>query len=375
MPFSTNESLISDIRCGRMVILVDDEDRENEGDLVLAAEHVTPDAINFMARYARGLICMPLTQERCQQIGLTLMVEHSRESQGTRFTVSIDAAHGISTGISAADRARTIRTAASPTASANDFVQPGHIFPLLAESGGVLTRAGHTEAACDITRLAGLQPVAVIVEILNEDGTMARRPNLELFAEQHGLKIGTIANLIRHRLLHEKTITHVGSCRFPTEYGQFTLHGYRNSTDGALHLALAAGMVSAVEPTLVRVHIQDSLHDLTASLRNPSEWALSKALTYAGKTGDNAIVLILRYPEQDQTFIDRIQAYANEDQAPPTQAQLAAEGAADLRTYGIGAQILRDLGVRRMRVMSTPKYLHGISGFELDIVDYLYDTE
>ena len=373
MPFSSNEDLISDIRCGKMVILVDDEDRENEGDLVMAAEYVTPDAINFMARYARGLICMPLSKERCQQIGLTLMVDNNRESQRTRFTVSVDAAQGISTGISAADRAHTISMATSPTAVAHDFVHPGHVFPLQAESGGVLTRAGHTEAACDITRLAGLQSVAVIVEIMNEDGTMARCPQLEEFAKQHGLKIGTIANLIRHRLLHEKTITHTGFCLFPTEYGQFTLHGYKNNTDNALHLVLVAGEIDADQPTVVRVHIQDSLHDLTRSLRNPSEWSLSKALHYIGSIGNNAVVLILRYHEHEQAIIDRINAYANEDQTSPISVPLNDN--ADLRTYGVGAQILRDLGVRRMRIMSAPKFLHGISGFELDIVDYIQNVQ
>ena len=369
MSFSTNEILIADFRAGKMIILVDDEDRENEGDLIMAADCVTPEAINFMARYARGLICMPLTQKRCDQIGLTLMVSNNRESQRTRFTVSIDAAQGITTGISAADRAHTIQLAALPTASASDFVQPGHIFPLLAEPGGVLTRAGHTEAACDLARLAEREQIAVIVEILNEDGTMARRPNLELFAQQHGLNIGTIANLIHYRLLHEKTIIHTASCQLPTEYGEFTLHGYRNNTDDALHLALVAGEILPHEPTLVRVHIQNSLHDLTGSLRTKSEWPLRSALRRAGQTGNNAVVLILRYPEQTEEMINRIHTYADEDN---TESDNPTDRNEDLRTYGVGAQILRDLGVRGMRVLSTPKCLHGISGFGLDIVEYLY---
>ncbi|MCA8973539.1 MAG: 3,4-dihydroxy-2-butanone-4-phosphate synthase, partial [Planctomycetes bacterium] len=277
MNFNTVEELIEDFHAGRMVILVDDEDRENEGDLVMPAVATTPEAINFMARYGRGLICLTLTPERCEQLRLWLMVGDNTESKGTKFTVSVDAARGISTGISAADRAKTILDAVAPDAVPSDLVQPGHVFPLMAEPGGVLTRAGHTEAGCDLAGLAGLEPAAVIVEVLNEDGSMARRPQLEAFAAEHGLKIGTIADLIQYRMLHEKTVVRVGECAMPTEYGEFRLYAFQDRLRRNLHFALVHGQLSPNQPSLVRVHVQDSLTDTFGSRREEGQWPLADA--------------------------------------------------------------------------------------------------
>lgn len=367
MTFDNTAQLIEEFRNGRMVILVDDEDRENEGDLVMPASLTTAEAINFMARYARGLICLPLTEERCEQLGLWLMVGENKEAQGTKFTVSIDAASGISTGISAADRAATIRAAVAAQAKPSDFVQPGHVFPLRAEPGGVLARAGHTEAGCDLARLADLEPAAVVVEILNDDGTMARRPDLERFAASHDLKIGTIADLIHYRMLHEKTVERVGECKLPTRYGDFRLVAFKETTATSVHFALVTGEIRAEEPTLIRVHVQDSLCDLTGSQRGDCGWPISDALGRVSKEG-NGVVVILRHEESAVDLARRIHHYALEDQG---QQQRAVEHSEDLRTYGVGAQILLDLGVRRMRLLSAPKNLRGVSGFGLEVVEYV----
>jgi 3,4-dihydroxy 2-butanone 4-phosphate synthase / GTP cyclohydrolase II len=366
MSFHSTEELIEEFRAGRMVILVDDEDRENEGDLVMPAEQVTPEAINFMARHGCGLICMPITRERCTQLGLWLMVGDNTEAQRTKFTVSIDAADGITTGISAADRAHTIRSAVRSGAKPSDFVQPGHVFPLVAEPGGVLTRAGHTEAGCDLARLAGLEPAAVVVEILNTDGTMARRPDLERFAAEHGLKLGTIAELIQYRMLHEQTVRRLGECALPTRYGEFRLVAYQDM-ERAVHLALVRGEILAEEPVLIRVHVQDSLCDLTGALRRDCGWPVSNALERVAQE-DTGVVLILRNEESDLELARRVRRYELEDQG---QELPGYERKDDLRTYGLGAQILRDLGVRRMRVLSAPKRIHGLSGFGLEVVEYL----
>ncbi|MES9844018.1 MAG: 3,4-dihydroxy-2-butanone-4-phosphate synthase, partial [Candidatus Sedimenticola sp. 6PFRAG5] len=259
MAFNTTEEIIEDLRQGKMVIIMDDEDRENEGDLLMAAEMVTPEAINFMARYGRGLICLTLNKERCQQLRLPLMVGVNESQHATNFTVSIEAAEGVTTGISASDRSTTVLAAVKEDAQPQDIVQPGHIFPLMAQPGGVLVRAGHTEAGCDLARLAGMNPSSVIVEILNEDGTMARRPDLELFAKEHNLKIGTIADLIHYRVRNEKTIERISECTLPTEYGDFKLVAYQDCIDNELHLALVKGNVTPDEPTLVRVHMQNTL--------------------------------------------------------------------------------------------------------------------
>ena len=368
MPFDPTSELIAEFRNGNMVVLVDDEDRENEGDLVMPAAHATPEAINFMARYGRGLICLPMTRERCDAIGLKLMVGDNREAQRTQFTVSIDAARGITTGISAADRATTVLAAVRPGATPSDFVQPGHVFPLMSEPGGVLTRAGHTEAGCDLARLAGLEPAAVLVEILNDDGTMARRPDLERFAQTHGLKLGTIADLIEYRMLNEKTVERAGECRLPTEFGEFRLVAFRAGTDGEIHFALVAGEIDPETPTLIRVHVRDSLCDLTASRRRDAGWPVDDALRRVAEEG-SGVVVVLRAPESPERLAARIDHYRREDEGealPPHDP-----GSTDLRTFGLGAQILADLGVRKMRVLSAPKRLHGISGFGLEVIEYV----
>ena len=285
MPLNSTEELIEAIREGKMIILMDDEDRENEGDFVMAASCVRSEDINFMARYGRGLICLTLTKQRCARLNLPLMVRDTYYTQRTNFTLSIDAARGITTGISAADRALTVRTAVAPEASPSDLAQPGHIFPLMAQPGGVLTRAGHTEAGCDLARLAGLEPAAVIVEILNEDGTMARCPELEVLAREQDLKIGTIADLIRFRIEHEKTVERVAECSLPTEFGEFHLVAFQDTIDNNLHLALVKGEILPEEPSLVRVHVQNPLCDLTASRRSDCGWPLRDALQRVSKEG------------------------------------------------------------------------------------------
>ncbi len=367
MAFNTCAELIEEFKQGRMVILVDDEDRENEGDLVMAAQTVTPETINFMTRYARGLICMPMSQAYCERLGLWLMVTENREAQRTKFTVSIDAASGISSGISAADRAATILTAVAEGAGPADFVQPGHIFPLQSEPGGVLSRAGHTEASCDLARLAGFGEAAVVVEILNEDGTMARRPQLEVLAAEHGLKIGTIADLIHHRMLHEKTINRICECVLPTRHGDFKLLAYQETVTLSVHFALVRGRIEASRPTLIRVHVQDSLCDLTGSRRDDCGWPVSEALARIASE-EHGVVVILRHEEKAEDLLTRIRNYQLQDQGQELPHYDTPE---DLRTYGAGAQILLDLGVRKMRLLSAPKRLHGLSGFDLEVTEYV----
>ncbi len=371
MALNTIEEIIDDLRQGKMVILMDDEDRENEGDLIMAASMVRPEDINFMARYGRGLICLTLTKERCAQLKLPLMVSNNNEKHGTAFTLSIEAAHGVTTGISAYDRAHTVRTAVAPNAGPDDIVQPGHIFPLMARPGGVLTRAGHTEAGCDLARLAGLEPSSVIVEILNEDGTMARRPDLEIFAKQHGIKMGTIADLIHYRLQNEPTVERVAECKMPTEFGEFRLIAYRDLIEREMHMALVKGDVDAVQPTLVRVHMQSTMCDLFTNSRSDCGWPLRRAMEYISEQG-SGVAVILRQPESAEELIRHIKDYQLEDEGVSMPRQ--GKGA-DLRTYGIGAQILLDLGVRRMRVMSSPKRMHGLPGFGLEVVEYVSNEE
>jgi 3,4-dihydroxy 2-butanone 4-phosphate synthase / GTP cyclohydrolase II len=367
MALNTIEEIIDDLRQGKMVIIMDDEDRENEGDLLMAAEKVTPEAINFMARYGRGLICLTLTRERCQQLRLPLMVGINESPHSTNFTVSIEAASGVTTGISAADRATTVQAAVRPDALPQDLVQPGHIFPLMAQPGGVLVRAGHTEAGCDLARLAGLAPASVIVEILNEDGTMARRPDLEVFAQRHGLKIGTIAELIHYRVANEKTIERVSECNLPTEFGDFRLIAYQDCIDNELHMALVKGRVTPEEPTLVRVHMQNTLCDLFATQHAGCSWPLRNAMRQVGRAGSGVIV-VLRNHDTTREIVQRMRDFQFHE---PEDAVPARAGGKHLRTYGVGAQILSDLGVRRMRVLSAPKSLHGLSGFDLEVVEYV----
>jgi len=364
---NSTEDIIADLRQGRMVIIMDDEDRENEGDLLLAADCVTPEAINFMAKYGRGLICLTLTKDRCERLRLPLMVNDNQAAHSTAFTVSIEAAHGVTTGISAADRAVTIRAAVAATASAKDLVQPGHIFPLMAQPGGVLVRAGHTEAGCDLARLAGFSPAAAIVEILNDDGTMARRADLELFAHTHGLKIGTIADLIQYRVRHEKAVLRECACDLPTAEGTFRLVAYRDSIDNDIHLALTLGDISPERPTLVRVHLQNTLCDLFETVRPGCGWPLREVMRQIAAAGEGVIV-ILRNRDRPADVLARLkELQPHADDAPaPSRPQDRNE----LRTYGIGAQILADLGVRKMRVMSAPKAMHAISGFDLEVVEY-----
>ncbi|OQY56219.1 MAG: 3,4-dihydroxy-2-butanone-4-phosphate synthase [Candidatus Parabeggiatoa sp. nov. 2] len=367
MSLNSIEEIITDIRQGKMVILMDDEDRENEGDLIMAAEKIRAEDINFMARYGRGLICLTLTSERCRQLQLPKMVSDNSAPHGTNFTVSIEAATGVTTGISAADRATTIRAAVANDAKPSDLVQPGHIFPLMAQPGGVLRRAGHTEAGGDLARLAGLEPATVIVEILNEDGSMARRPDLEIFAEQHNLKIGTIADLIHFRTLHEKTVARVTSCRWPTEFGEFQLVAYQDSIDDVLHFALVKGKIQSNEPILVRVHIQNTLCDLTASVREECGWPLRDALKRVAEE-ECGVVVILHQPEEAKALLSRIRYCCRQDEGKDLPAQPPTH---DLRTHGLGAQILSDLGIRKMRVLSAPKKMHALSGFGLEVVDYV----
>jgi 3,4-dihydroxy 2-butanone 4-phosphate synthase/GTP cyclohydrolase II len=368
MNLNTIEEIIEDLRLGRMVVIMDDEDRENEGDLVMAASHTRPEDINFMARNGRGLICLTLTRERCQQLRLPLMVNENKTPHSTNFTVSIEAASGVTTGISAADRARTIQCAVAPNAKPEDLVQPGHIFPLMAQPGGVLNRAGHTEAGCDLARLAGSEPAAVIVEILNDDGSMARRPELEVFAQQHGLKIGTISDLIHYRIQNEQTVERIVSCDFPTEYGKFRLHAYQDQIDNKLHLALTMGSIGDGEPVLTRVHGRNLLCDLFGAKRDDSSLPLRKAMKRIAEEG-RGVLVVIRREEDTKSLVERIHQYSMEDHGvtpPPSE-----ESSIDWRTTGTGAQILADLGVRKLRIMGAPKKYLGLSGYDLEVVDYV----
>lgn len=366
MALNTIDDILADFRQGKMVILMDDEDRENEGDLLMAASMVRPEDINFMARYGRGLICLTLTRERCQQLHLPLMVQDNSAPFSTNFTVSIEAAQGVTTGISAYDRAHTIRTAMRPDAKPADLVQPGHVFPLMAQPGGVLTRAGHTEAGCDLGRLAELEPAAVLVEILNEDGTMARRPDLELFAAQHGLKIGTVADLIRYRMQNEKTVQRVADTVLETEFGPFRVLTYQDVVSRQVHFALVKGEIAADQPVPVRVHVQHLLNDLLTLRLPDSGWPLRDALQRVAQEASGILVFLSR-PEDPAALIRRMRGY----QFGTSETPHAAKQSSELRTYGSGAQILLDIGVRKMRVLGAPKRLSGLSGFNLEIVEYL----
>ena len=365
---NTTEEIIADLRAGKMVIVMDDEDRENEGDLVMVARKVRADDVNFMARYGRGLICLTLTAERCEQLRLPLMVNHPRRRRGTNFTVSIEAAKGITTGISAHDRARTIRAAVAPNAKPDDLQQPGHIFPLMAQPGGVLTRAGHTEAGCDLVRLAGFEPAAMIVEILNDDGSMARRDDLLRFARRHRLKIGTIAELISYRLAKEETVEAIAELNVETEFGPFRLVCMEDHVNRSVHLALVCGEPRAGTPTLVRVHLQDTLSDVVGIQDSRLGWPLRSAMELIAEEGCGVIV-ILRPNERPRDFMRAVR----ELQRGQESLVIRRDRTRELRTFGTGAQILRALGVQRMRVLSAPKQMHAISGFGLEVVEYVSD--
>lgn len=366
MLFNTIEEILEDISQGKMVIIVDDEDRENEGDFLMAASKVRPEDINFMATHGRGLVCMPITAERCKQLDLPLMVSQNNEEFSTNFTVSIEASEGVTTGISAYDRALTIRAAVAPDASKKSIVQPGHIFPLMAQPGGVLTRAGHTEAGCDLARLAGFEPAAAIVEILNEDGTMARRDDLVKIAEQHSLKIGTIEDLIRYRVKNEKTISREHEVVLNTEFGEFNVVAYKDDASHNTHLALVKGDVKADEPTLVRVHLEDRLCDILSLNEDGCGWPLRNVMKSIAENGEGVIVILRGDNLTDS--LDRLKELDKDHDAEPVEDN---DKPTELRTYGIGAQILSDLGVTKMRVMSAPIQFHGLAGFGLEIVEYV----
>ena len=355
------QDIIADIRAGRMVVLVDEEDRENEGDLVMAAEFVTPEAINFMIRHARGLVCLTLTEERCRQLGLTRMAQENKSPLGTNFTVSIEAAQGVTTGISASDRATTVRAAVKAGATPDDIVQPGHIFPIMARPGGVLVRAGHTEAGCDLAQMAGVTPAAVICEIIKEDGEMARLPDLIEFAKLHSLKIGTIADLIEHRIRHEKLVERVARRPVHTAYGTLELVAYVDKTTQRTHLALVKGDIEPQRETLVRVHEPLSVLDFLeqASFRNST--SVHDALLKISQASAGVLVLLHRN-ETSHDLLARAAATASEHHA----AQW------DPRSYGIGAQILRDLNVGKMRLMATPRKLPSMAGFGLEVIGYTH---
>ena len=365
MSISTTQEIVAELRAGRMVILVDEEDRENEGDLVLAADFVTPEAINFMARYARGLICLTLTEERCEQLDIGMMTSRNGTSYGTNFTVSIEAAEGVTTGISAADRARTVQVAVAKGAKPNDIVQPGHIFPLKAVKGGVLMRAGHTEAGCDLTGMAGLTPASVICEIMNDDGTMARLPDLLEFAKEHKLKIGTIADLIHYRGQTECLVERVAERSMDTMFGKFRLVAFRDTPSGAAHLAIVHGDLAPNLESLVRVHEPVSILDLLESRVTTHSWTIASAMQ-AIKESERGVMVLLNCGESaDQLFAQ----FAALD-TPTTRPQGRA-ASMDLRTYGIGAQILKDLGVGKMQLLASPRKMPSMTGFDLEVTGYL----
>jgi len=357
------EEIVAELKAGRMVILVDEEDRENEGDLVLASDHVTPEAINFMARFGRGLICLTLTRERCEFLKLPPMAVQNGTVYSTAFTVSIEAAEGVTTGISAADRARTIQVAVAKNTQANDLVQPGHVFPLQAVAGGVLMRAGHTEAGCDLAATAGCSPSAVICEIMNDDGTMARLPDLQKFAAEHGLKIGTIAGLIEHRSRTESLVNAISSRAMQTAYGAFKAVAYQDSTSGAVHLALVKGQWDKDHSVLARVHEPLSVLDALEPDRIMHSWGLDAAMRRIAKEGAGVIVL-LNCGESGAQLLAQFDGTARSAHAPE-------RGRMDLRSYGVGAQILRDCGVQKMRLLGNPRRMPSMAGYGLEITGYV----
>ncbi len=357
------EDIVADMRAGRMVILVDEEDRENEGDLVLAADHVSAEAVNFMARYGRGLICLTLTRERCEMLQLSPMATRNGTKMGTAFTVSIEAAEGVTTGISAADRARTVQAAVAKNAQVSDLVQPGHIFPLQAVDGGVLMRAGHTEAGCDLAGMAGCTPAAVICEIMKDDGTMARLPDLQLFAAEHGLKIGTIADLIEHRSRNESLVEKIGTRTLQTSFGEFTAHAFKDKPSQGVHLALVKGKWSADDTVAARVHEPLSVLDVLETGRAMHSWSLDQSLAHIAAEGKGVAVL-LNCGESAAQLLAQFEGTAKASHGPE-------RGRMDLRTYGVGAQILRECGVHKMKLMGNPRRMPSMAGYGLEITGYI----
>jgi 3,4-dihydroxy 2-butanone 4-phosphate synthase/GTP cyclohydrolase II len=370
MSLDSTEDIIDDLRQGKMVILMDDEDRENEGDLVMAAECITPDAINFMARYGRGLICLTLTGEHCRRLELPLMVDNNRTPYATNFTVSIEAAEGVTTGISAADRAVTVKAAVNPDVQPADIVTPGHVFPLMAQEGGVLSRAGHTEAGVDLAALAGYQPASVICEILKEDGSMARMPDLVEFAREHDLRIGTIEDLIRYRRRHDSILRREGETRIDTRYGRFNAIVYRDTLNGNAHLALVRGKIEESNAPLIRVQVHTGISDLLSDLQEDTGWTiLSSAERLAEE--DTGVLVILNYESGDADLLEKLKGRLIETLGKQDEADSGAD-AETLRTFGAGAQILADIGVRKMRVLSgSPLIMHSLAGFDLEVVEFI----
>ena len=357
------EDIVADMRAGRMVILVDEEDRENEGDLIMAADHVTAEAVNFMARFGRGLICLTLTKERCERLQLPPMTVRNGDKKGTAFTVSIEAAEGVTTGISAADRACTVQAAVAANAKPEDLVQPGHVFRLQAVEGGVLMRAGHTEAGCDLAAMAGCTPASMICEIMKDDGTMARLPDLQLFAAEHGLKIGTIVDLIHHRSRTESLVEQIGSRPLKTAFGEFTAHAFKDKTSHGVHLALVRGQWSADEAVLARVHEPLSVLDALEVGRAMHSWSLDASLARVASEG-KGVVVFLNCGESGTQLLAQFDGTARASHGPE-------RGRMDLRSYGIGAQILRDCGVHKMRLMGNPRRMPSMAGYGLEIMDYV----
>jgi len=369
MQIDSIDDILDDFRSGKIVLLMDDEDRENEGDLMVAADCVTSEHIAFFARHACGLICLTLTEKRATQLSLPLMVEQNRSMHETNFTVSIEAARGITTGISAADRATTVQAAVAPGAGPDDVVMPGHIFPLIAKRGGVLTRAGHTEAGCDLARLTGHEPAAVIVEVMNEDGTMARGPELMQFAEKHGIRMGTIADLIHYRTLHDKTIELFDEKPVQTLHGEFTLRTYTDSVSDCIHYALVKGNITEAEPCLVRVQTLNTLRDVLGTTRDgfrPS-WSLNDSLKRIDAEGHGVAVIV----GQEHSMNETLSQVRHFPEVPPEQRNLSELGV--FRVVGIGSQILRDIGVGKMRLLSSPTR-YNISGFNLEVVEFVENT-
>ena len=363
VPISPVQEIVEEMRAGRIVILVDEEDRENEGDLVIASDHITPEAINFMARFGRGLICLTLSRERCEFLKLPPMAARNGTVYSTAFTVSIEAAEGVTTGISAADRARTVQVAVAKSSQASDLVQPGHIFPLQAVDGGVLMRAGHTEAGCDLAAMAGCSPSSVICEIMKDDGTMARLPDLQLFAAEHNLKIGTIADLIEYRSRHESLIEQMGSRTLSTAHGDFTAYAFRDKPSQAVHLALVKGTWTADDVVPVRVHEPLSVLDVLEVNRSMHSWGLDTSLQYLHQQG-RGVAVLLNCGESAAQLLEQFEGKARSAQAPE-------RGRMDLRTYGVGAQILRELGVAKMALMGQPRRLPSMAGYGLEITGYI----
>ena len=367
MPINSIEEILEDFRQGKMVLIMDDEDRENEGDLIIAADSISAEHVTFFARNACGLICLTLSEERAKQLQLPLMVEKNGSSHSTNFTVSIEAAKGITTGISASDRAQTIKVAVQKNARPEDLVQPGHIFPLISQPGGVLTRAGHTEAGTDLARLSGHEPASVIVEVMNEDGTMAKRPELESFAEKHNIRIGTIADLIQYRSLHDTTIEKIDRKEVDTVHGRFVLQTYRDNVSECVHYALIRGTVEENKPCFVRVHLINTLRDIFQTVRPEfsDSWSLSDAMQFVSKEEQGVIVLV----GQELNQLEEIENIALFPEVSPKPRKTSDTG--NYRVVGTGSQILRDVGVRKMRLLSSPTRFNAISGFNLEVIEFI----